>query len=344
MKLLCKLGLHQWASDCSKCSNCGKTREVCHSWKGCCCSNCARTINSGHQFENGICKMCKRSETDTLSASYHTGYWRDRREAVQRLGELGGPIELLIKALADCDTEVNKPAASALLKLGADKIIDPLIKALSARSYKVYDEIGSGSCNQVPSAAAKFLGDLGDPRAIEPLKKFISDLSEHLNHRVASDALLKLNALEPKSKNKLPTSSQACDEEQNTKIEGSLVSLNKDQAALELKKYWDAISNKAETLRIKNQFASMGSLGISLLKEVALDASLKLEARKCALAVGSQLGGKDFGMFIANHFLIGKNFRDLDYAYSRGDSKAGDQAALFIEAKSQVQKLGLKII
>ena len=84
-----------------------------------------------------------------------------RRTAVMKLGMTGGDeaVRALINAVQNDyeDLIVRGRAALMLGKLGDNRAVDPLIRALSAPGH------------QTPLHAAEALGKLGDPRAIEPL-------------------------------------------------------------------------------------------------------------------------------------------------------------------------------
>jgi len=84
-----------------------------------------------------------------------------RRTAVMKLGMVGGEqaIRALMNAVQDDyeDLIVRGRAALMLGKLGDDRAVYPLIRALDAPGF------------QTPVYAAQALGQIGDARAIEPL-------------------------------------------------------------------------------------------------------------------------------------------------------------------------------
>jgi len=85
-----------------------------------------------------------------------------RQSAAAALGQNGDPraIEALIATLRDRDLGVRESAAAALVKLG-DPAVEPLIEVL--KDSNLYSE--------VRRSAAWVLGQLGDPRAVEPLSR-----------------------------------------------------------------------------------------------------------------------------------------------------------------------------
>ena len=92
-----------------------------------------------------------------------------RNFAAEALGKLGDQraVDPLIKALQDSERWVHRSAAEALGKLGDTRAVEPLIEALR------------DSEKQVSQAAAKALGMLGDRRAVGPLIKILGDLNDN---------------------------------------------------------------------------------------------------------------------------------------------------------------------
>jgi HEAT repeat protein len=84
-----------------------------------------------------------------------------RANAARALAEIGAPEALnpLIETLGDVDVATRSWAALSLGRLGAKSSVPPLIALLR----------GEGDA-RVRTAAARALSDLGDPRALEPLK------------------------------------------------------------------------------------------------------------------------------------------------------------------------------
>ena len=92
-----------------------------------------------------------------------------------------GDIKDLIKALGDKEFEVGMAAAVALGKMGP-RAVESLIKTLRDKELDL----------EVRKKAAFALGEIGDPRAVEPLKKAMSP-DEHFGlYREAKQALEKI--------------------------------------------------------------------------------------------------------------------------------------------------------
>ncbi|MBA7493012.1 hypothetical protein ES702_03567 [subsurface metagenome] len=98
----------------------------------------------------------------------------------------GEDIKALIKALGDKEFEVSMAAAVALGKMGP-RAVEPLIKTLRDKELDL----------EVRKKAAFALGEIDDPRAVEPLKKAMSP-DEHLGlYREAKQALEKIQKRRP---------------------------------------------------------------------------------------------------------------------------------------------------
>jgi HEAT repeat protein len=95
-------------------------------------------------------------------------------------------VDPLITALNDKDERVRKNAANALGKIGDARAVGPLIVALERKDpdegIKSLKDLGSGSLASLFAAAKNFreylveaLGEIKDPRAIDPLIKALKD-------------------------------------------------------------------------------------------------------------------------------------------------------------------------
>lgn len=106
-----------------------------------------------------------------------------RRTAVMKLGMIGGDqaVRALISTVTNEyeDLIVRGRAALMLGKLGDQRAVDPLIRALYAPGF------------QTPLHAAQALGLLGDERAIEPLLH-IASINKDKTRYAALEALERL--------------------------------------------------------------------------------------------------------------------------------------------------------
>lgn len=90
--------------------------------------------------------------------------------------EKNGDIEGLISALEFKDCSTRKDAATALKKIGDNRALFPLIKALKYKEWhESYSVMGS-----VRETAAEALGILRDRRAVEPLIESLNDKDEEV--------------------------------------------------------------------------------------------------------------------------------------------------------------------
>lgn len=94
-------------------------------------------------------------------------------EAEDALAKIGEPtVEPLIKALDDNDFWMRAAAVGALGKIGDERAVEPLMKALN-EWYDKYEKYENG-CHLV----AKALGAIGDERAVEPLIEILDECSD----------------------------------------------------------------------------------------------------------------------------------------------------------------------
>jgi HEAT repeat protein len=94
--------------------------------------------------------------------------WEVRNQAARLLGNLQNnrSIEPLLKTLSDDNWSVRQSAEEALQNFGV-KVVPTLIEALKSGDWVVRLRV------------ARALGEIGDPRAIEPLKKAITVETKH---------------------------------------------------------------------------------------------------------------------------------------------------------------------
>lgn len=90
-----------------------------------------------------------------------------KESIVIALGEIGDPraVGPLVDVLLDKSEWVNEDAAKALVKIGLPAV-EPLIMALKGTRSR-----GRGKTIDIQNLVVKALGEIGDPRAVEPLIK-----------------------------------------------------------------------------------------------------------------------------------------------------------------------------
>ena len=100
----------------------------------------------------------QQKDLNTLINNLKDGDWHVRKEAARLLGEIKDPCTIgpLIIALKDKDSDVRWSAAAALVKIGTPAV-EPLIGVLKEKDWHGREE------------AAWALGEIKDPRAVEPL-------------------------------------------------------------------------------------------------------------------------------------------------------------------------------
>lgn len=108
-----------------------------------------------------------------------------RKKAVSALADIGGvkAVGPLIEMLKDESEPVRRRAMVRLWSMGeeGEEVVEPLIKALNSTHQHVRE------------LAAMALGKIGDPRAIEPLRKKIFDSNIWVQER-ASEAIKEINS------------------------------------------------------------------------------------------------------------------------------------------------------
>ncbi len=109
----------------------------------------------------------------------------------------------MIKALGDDDESVRWAAARALGEIGDERSIEPLIRSFGDEdedvceaAYDALAEIGKPAIEPLISAlededvwvrwyAVNALGEIGDAKAVEPLRRLISDSNEEVRDAAA---------------------------------------------------------------------------------------------------------------------------------------------------------------
>jgi HEAT repeat protein len=154
-----------------------------------------------------------RDKTALLAAYLQSDESRIRKEAVAMLGESKEmtAVNLLLTALSDKDFDVRLKAVKELEKIKAPNSLDPLINCLKDKNNLVRNAVRQAlntidpnwikreSCQQlVPnfiadlessnsstrSSAVEALGELSDPRALEPLMMRLMDKDPFLRKKV----------------------------------------------------------------------------------------------------------------------------------------------------------------
>ena len=112
-----------------------------------------------------------------------------RLAVVQALSQLGSPraVEPLARGLADAKACVRVAAAEALGRLGDPRAVEPLVRSLADAGRDVRSAHREDLCwtdrdvderwagRDVRRTAAEALGELGDPRAVESLVRYLAD-------------------------------------------------------------------------------------------------------------------------------------------------------------------------
>lgn len=118
-----------------------------------------------------------------------------RHNAAHALGKIGdaGAVDALVQALSDDDPTVRLKAAFALGQIGDTRAVEPLLRLLDDSSKEVrwtvaevVGQFGESAVMLVSGVlqhhdvearelAASILGEIGDPRAVEPLVQALID-------------------------------------------------------------------------------------------------------------------------------------------------------------------------
>lgn len=169
-------------------------------------------------FKPNIGKMKERKDVKGLIKALQYKEPDVRVRAAEALGEIGDPLavnHLITTFRFDKDNSVQAAAKNALVKIGVPSVI-PLFKLfvnftdynLQAVVTKLILEIGDRAVEPLivevndyyghhGDDAARFLGKIGDARAISPLSAVLGNYNRHVSVReAAAKALGKLNAVE----------------------------------------------------------------------------------------------------------------------------------------------------
>ena len=135
--------------------------------------------NSGDVAAIALGQLENRQAVEPLIAALKDGSHATRAAAAEALGRLGDAraVEPLIAALETRPREAEAldaylAAAMALGKLKDRRAVRPLLAALTEREAPIYPRVPNERTT-LRHAAAKALGDLGDPMAIGPLRSLI---------------------------------------------------------------------------------------------------------------------------------------------------------------------------
>ncbi len=165
-------------------------------------------------------KTAKKGSINLLDYMKEQPVQSDARKALVMIGEAA--VEPLIQALKDEDSQVRGNAILALGEIGDRRAVEPLIQAIKDEDeyirqkaaevlYKLQDERAVKNLveyfisalnnydKSVRRRAADYLGEMGDPTAIEPLIQVLGD-SDFYVRQSASKALGKMpveSAVEP---------------------------------------------------------------------------------------------------------------------------------------------------
>lgn len=159
---------------------------------------------------NALGKIGDTRRLEQLIKAFRDEDWSVRCEVVVVLGEIGDPraVEPLIRALEDESLFVKWQAAEALVRIGS-LAVDSLIEALEKENipapvrHKVAEVLGrigedraveplikalENENSRVRATAAEALGKIGDFRAAKPLSKVLGDENEHVRIKVLEAA------------------------------------------------------------------------------------------------------------------------------------------------------------
>jgi HEAT repeat protein len=149
---------------------------------------------------------------EELITSLKDNDWGIRMNAAKTLVEIGEPaVENLINSLEDNDWQVRWYATEILGEIGDTRGIIPLINLLNDKNNGVksnssialikigkpcveilIDNLNSKE-EQIKEHVAEILGEIGDVRGIEPLKKLLNDENDDVR-RAAEVSLEKINS------------------------------------------------------------------------------------------------------------------------------------------------------
>jgi HEAT repeat protein len=138
-----------------------------------------------HAAAEALGKIGDRRAVEPLIDSLSDNAWGGEGLAVRALGQIGDPraVEPLIAAIRARSSQYSREAVEALAGLADPRVLPALIAAL--------EDEAQDFC--VRENAVRALGTLGDPRAVEPLRRACGDPNVNV-HSAAREALEKVEA------------------------------------------------------------------------------------------------------------------------------------------------------
>ena len=134
----------------------------------------------------GFCGSAWADRMDDLVKKLQSKAVMERREAAIELGRTKDPraVAPLIAALKDVEPMVRLDVSGALIEIGPP-VVDPLIEAVKRDSDSVF-----------LWNAIRVLEEIGDPKAVEPLKEIQQNHKDPAIQQIAKYALDKLQRVQ----------------------------------------------------------------------------------------------------------------------------------------------------
>jgi len=193
-------------------------------------------------WERAAALFQKACDTGVLSGCLDLGLLLERGHGVAH--DRARAVELLINALGADQQRVRRQAETALVAIGSEAV-DPLLSALSSPT--------SASRRQ---QAARILGQVKDPRAVEPLVSALSDTDSDVRIE-ARDALVEIGApaVEPLMRTLRSPGAQA-------PRHGAALALGKIKDPRAIAPLIEALKGSAPTAPYETEYArALGQLG-----------------------------------------------------------------------------------